>query len=98
MGCTFGALRVSGAGSDGVAGFGFGGDGFGLDGVGWAFGEDLFHVGVVAVDVVEEVGLAVVVDDGGEVEDEDGERGFEDEGFVVGAVVQGVVDLVEVPV
>src|ERR1700678_2623253 len=71
--------------------FGFGGGGVGFDGVGWAFGEDLLHGGVVAIEVVEEVDLAVLVDAGGEVEDDDGERVFEVDGAVVGTVVHGVL-------
>ena len=41
---------------------------------------------------------AVFADVGGEVEDDDGERRLEVDLVVVGAVVHGVLDLVEVPV
>jgi hypothetical protein len=48
-----------------------------LHGVGRAFGQDLLQPLVVAVEVVEEVGVAVLGGDGGDVEDDDGDGSLE---------------------
>ena len=87
------SLRMTISLLQGVPGGGLGRGGVGLGGVGWALGEDLLELLVIAVEVVEEVDVAVLGGDGGEVEDDDGDGRLEVELTVVGAVGHGVVDV-----